>query len=278
MPIPSRPHSRFPLRGSAAGLAATLLIAASSAHAQDDAREWMEQCREQESARRAVHCEVREARLPATGQLSVDAEPNGGIVVQGWDGDEVRVVARVQTHAPDREEARALASEVRVQTEPGRIRTDGPRVRGSRGWSVSYHVVVPRRTDLDLSSTNGGLEVTDVAGRLKLDTTNGGISLRRVAGDVRGETVNGGLRVDLAGDRWEGAGLELETTNGGITLTVPENYSARLETRTVNGGTEIDFPVTVQGRIGKSVEAELGSGGAPIRLVTTNGGIRLRRK
>lgn len=271
-----RPLAR-PLSRAAAPAAAALalLMAAAPARAQEDAQEWLERCREGRGGR-AVHCEVRETRLAPTGQLDIDASPNGGISVQGWDRNEVLVQARVQAHDDSEAEARQLASEVRVISEPGSVRSDGPDTRGRRGWSVSYVVHVPRRTGLDLESTNGGLRVRDVAGELELSTTNGGISLAGVAGDVRGETTNGSLDVQLAGDRWSGEGLSLETTNGAVTLTMPRDYGARLEARTTNGGLQTDIPVTLQGRIGRSISAEIGGGGPPIRVRTTNGGIRLR--
>jgi hypothetical protein len=60
-----------------------------------------------------------------------------------------------------------------------------------------------------------------------------------VGGDIRGETTNGGLNIDLKGDRWDGAGLDVETHNGGVRMTLPENYSAELETGTTNGGVTI---------------------------------------
>jgi DUF4097 and DUF4098 domain-containing protein YvlB len=83
--------------------------------------------------------------------------------------------------------------------------------------------------------------------------------------------------VTLAGTRWDGEGLDVETTNGGIDVTVPEGYSARFETGTVNGGIDIDFPVTVQGRVGRRMTTTLGDGGPTIRAVTTNGGVKIRR-
>lgn len=262
-----------------AGVLAGSLLSISSAAAQQTSEDWIDRCRDDRDRARAVHCEVREMRLPATGELSVNAGPNGGITVEGWDRAEILVRARVRTQARNEEEARELASEVRVEQGNGRIRSEGPRDSdwNRRNWSVSYEVFAPRRINLVLASVNGGLRVSQVEGDLELSTTNGGISLEQVAGAVRGRTTNGGLDVRLAGNRWNGSGLDLRTTNGGVTLTVPEDYSARLETQTVNGGMQIDFPVTVQGRIGKRIEADLGRGGAPIRVETTNGAIRIRR-
>ncbi|HLB54036.1 MAG TPA: hypothetical protein VJK71_02925 [Gemmatimonadales bacterium] len=59
---------------------------------------------------------------------------------------------------------------------------------------------------------------------------------------------------------------------------MPSGYSAHLETGTRNGGLAIDSPVTIQGRIGKRITTDLGRGGATIRLMTTNGGVNIRRR
>jgi hypothetical protein len=60
-----------------------------------------------------------------------------------------------------------------------------------------------------------------------------------------------------------------------VNLSMPRNYSARLETGTVNGSMNIDFPITLQGSIGRRITTQLGSGGPPIRALTTNGGVRI---
>ncbi len=60
-------------------------------------------------------------------------------------------------------------------------------------------------------------------------------------------------------------------------MSIPENYSAHLQTGTVNGGINVDFPVTVQGNINKQLAVNLGSGGATVKAMTTNGGVRVKR-
>lgn len=222
------------------------------------------------------YCEVREYTLDAVGSLEVDAAPNGGIEVVAWDRDEVRVVAKVVGRGSSEARAREIADEVEIDL--GRVvRADGPRTRRREGWWVSYRIQVPSRYDLWLESTNGGLTVRGVSGSLRLQTTNGGVRLDAVGGDVRARTTNGGMRVRLAGDRWDGEGLEATTTNGGVVLEVPDGYSAHLETGTRNGGFRIDFPVTVSGRLQRTLSTDLGDGGAPIRIRTTNGGVEVRR-
>ncbi len=235
-------------------------------------------CRDAEGwHERGYHCEVREVVLPANRpRIDVDAGKNGGISVIGWDRDEILVEAKIAAHAASDAEAADLASRVEIETA-GTIEASGPQ-RGRRdSWWVSFRLHVPRQTNLDLEANNGGISIEGVNGELEFDTVNGGVGLTGVGGDVRGETTNGGLRIELIGDTWQGAGLEVETTNGGVTLLVPDGYSARLETGTVNGGFETDFPIELEGRIGRKVEIDLGAGGPTLRVRTTNGGVRLGR-
>jgi hypothetical protein len=224
-------------------------------------------------------CDIREYTMPA-GALTVDAGRNGGIRVDGWDRGEIRVQAIVVAQARREEEAKQLASEVQVQAGGGRVSATGPSNGNRERWSVSYRINVPRRTDLELVANNGGITITDVSGNIRFETTNGGVRLTDLAGDVRGETSNGGLTVALAGDRWDGTGIDVQTSNGGVTLMIPDNYNADLTTRTANGGFQSEVPLTLQGELSprRGISTTLGSGGPPVNVRTTNGGVRLSRR
>jgi hypothetical protein len=225
-------------------------------------------------------CEVREFTVPAAGAtMTVDATPNGGIVVEGSSRSDILVQARVVATAASEDEARAIASRVQVVATATRVESDGPRNLGRReGWHVSYRLAVPTSTPLSLKSTNGGISVDGVNSRVELTTTNGGLKLSRMAGEVEGRTTNGGIDVDLEGTGWDGNGLDLQTTNGGVRLMIPSQYNAHLETGTTNGSVKIDFPVMVQGTRTRSFSTDLGSGGATLRVRTSNGGVRITKK
>jgi hypothetical protein len=229
---------------------------------------------------RAGYCEVRQFTLPASGMvLAVDASPNGGIKVEGMGRGDIQVLAKVVGTAPRASRAREIVNAVRVNATADRVDAEGPpRSADREGWHVSYRIEVPERTGLSLRSVNGGIAIDNVSGKIDFRTTNGGVNLTRVGGDVRGRTTNGGVDVDLDGSTWDGEGLDVETSNGGVKLAIPANYSANLETGTVNGRLNLDFPVTVQGRLNKNVSATLGSGGPYIRVRTSNGGVRISRK
>jgi hypothetical protein len=225
------------------------------------------------------HCEVRESTMPG-GALTVDAGQNGGISVEAWDRNDVRVRAIVRTNARSDERARQLASGVQIQSGGGRVSATGPDTERRENWSVSYRINVPRRIDLDLSANNGGITINGVSGNMRFDTRNGGVRLADLGGRVNGRTTNGGLTVNLSGDRWDGEGIDVETSNGGVTLSIPDNYNAELEARTINGGLNIDFPITIQGELStrRGITTTLGSGGPTVRVRTNNGGLKIGRR
>jgi hypothetical protein len=235
-------------------------------------------CNDGGNGDRASYCEVREETTSGVNPLEVDAGKNGGIRVRGWDRGDVLVRARVVGYADTDAEARRIVSGVRVTTTGGTVRADGPDGGGDARWSVSFEVQVPRTALLTLNTNNGGISIEDFHGTAKFRAHNGGVSLDNVSGDIRGETTNGGVTIALTGDRWDGAGLDVETRNGGIRMSVPEHYSAALEAETTNGRVSIDFPVTVQGTFRRQLNTTLGAGGAKIRAVTTNGGVTIRRR
>jgi hypothetical protein len=263
--------------------AAVALLAAAPPHAvraaaHDHGAEHELTCDGSESdGDRASHCEIREAAIKDfSGRLDVDPGVNGGVSVRGWDRNEVLVRAKVQTRADTDEQAAALATRVTIETAGGRVRVAGPDFADDVSWSVTFQISVPRRSDVALRTTNGGISLSGLSGNIEFEALNGGVSLREMGGNVHGHTTNGGLSVALSGDRWDGEALDVFTVNGGVSVTMPEGYSARFETGTVHGQLALDIPVTVQAKT-KQVSTTLGSGGPLVRVATTNGGVVVRQ-
>ncbi len=254
-----------------------IALTAFSANAQrQDNQERKLRCETHDRGRQAHFCEMKEQTLGPLGRLDIDAKPNGGITVKGWSRNEVLVRAKVEAWAQTENEARGLVEQVRLNLSAGRIAAEGPGEGRRKGWSVSFEIFSPHRVDISAATDNGGIHLADLEGRLEFQAANGGISLTRLAGQVQGSTRNGGVKVELGGTRWDGAGLDVTTTNGGVKMDIPRSYSARLDAGTVNGHLDIDYPATVTGKISKEMTLNLGAGGAPIRVRTTNGGFAIK--
>lgn len=227
-------------------------------------------------------CVVREQTIPFSGSLHVNSGENGGVAVKGWNRPDVLVRSKIETWADSASDGQGILSAVQIHASSGEISASGPQNRGEAGWSVSYEIFAPHRANLDLEANNGGVHVSDIAGNMNLHTVNGGLHLARLAGEVTGATVNGGVHVELAGDHWEGSGLNVTSTNGGVHLAVPASYSAQIEGSTVNGHVHSDFNELATGEKGNHaspqvVRAAIGHGGATIHVATSNGGLKIER-
>jgi hypothetical protein len=154
---------------------------------------------------------------------------------------DVRLRTRVEGYADAASRARELVAGVRVTALGGRLRTDGPMALDNEHWATTFYLDVPANTQLAINTNNGGISLEEFNGAAVLRASNGSIRLRAAAGDIKGHTQNGGLRIELAGSRWEGQGLDVETRNGSVRLTLPANYSAEFETAPYTGASRLIF-------------------------------------
>ena len=82
---------------------------------------------------------MRESTLPADPR-TVEAGDNGGITVEAWNGNDIRVRAVVRGSALTEHRAREIAIGVQVQSGGGRVSATGPDRDRREWWSVSYRI------------------------------------------------------------------------------------------------------------------------------------------
>ena len=182
-----------------------LVYPAATLRAQESNDEWLADCRDggRDWAYRFRHCEVRETGMKPNGRpLSVEPGMNGGVAIIGWDRDSIAVTAHIQVRARTQEDAEAIARAIKIEASGATVRVASPGGGGAVGrhqnWGVNLVVMVPRRTDLTISTENGPLFVEDVAGRMELETQNGPLLLSGVGGDLSESLVSKRAPIDLA--------------------------------------------------------------------------------
>lgn len=260
-----------------------ILLTASTAFAQNREKRNSEFCSDNwnwSNGDRVSAKDLRETIVSATSSINVDAGKNGGIKIEGENRNDILVRACVQAWGKTSDEANQIAKSIRIETGSN-IRADVP--SGTENYGVSFEIRVPRTMNLDLKAHNGGISIDSVEGNIRFETQNGGVNLDELAGDVRGRTTNGGVKVELDGASWRGNGLDVETTNGGVKISMPQNYAARVETGTVNGGFKSDIPALNAANTDgenkwnrkKRISADINGGGPTIRIITTNGGVKI---
>src|SRR5258705_4190757 len=199
---------------------------------------------------------------------------NGTVDVQGWDRNEIEVHA-VKTAKHKESDLERVSIEVDARPDAISIATRYPQNEGVE-VAVEYTIHVPHGAKLEhVGTVNGTLRVAGVDEVDELRTVNGNIEVYGADSTVHARTTNGNVRLELYRVRGV-AGTLAETTNGSVVLAVPADSQADLEARCLNGNFLSELPVEMQSTLKpREMRGKLGQGGAPIKLHTINGGIRV---
>lgn len=250
------------------------------------------------------HRETIQKAFPAARKVTVD-NVFGSIRVTGYDGSQVEMTANMRARADSEDKLQQARREVSLDiTQPAgelRIYVDGPfrcsdgcyHEHGRRGYQVQYdfELRVPRNTDLNLRTVNGGeVAAAGTWGRFDARNVNGGIDIQDVEGGGSAHTVNGAVKVGFRSNPREDS--EFKTVNGSIDVWLRPGLSADLAFKTFNGDAYTDFeavaiPLSHPGRreggkfvyrSNREAAIRVGSGGPNLRFDTLNGDIRVRNK
>ncbi len=118
------------------------------------------------------------------GELRLDLETGGSVVITGWNRSEVEVKVYVRGRDDDE-----LILDIEELSNGVFIRTEFER-RNSRA-DVEIEVMVPSVFDIDVETTGGKINVTGVEGKLVGQTMGGELELRGLKGTIDFETMGG---------------------------------------------------------------------------------------
>ena len=199
---------------------------------------------------------------------------NGTVEVQGWDQDVVEVHA-VKTAKLKESDLARVSIEVNATAQGVSVATHYPQNEGVE-VAVEYTIHVPHGARVEhLGTVNGTLIVAGVDQVEELRTVNGNIEVYGADRTVHAHTTNGNVRLELSHAHGL-SGTFAETTNGSVVLALPANAQADLEARCLNGNFLSELPVAMENSLRpRELHGKLGQGGAPIKLRTINGGIRV---
>lgn len=220
--------------------------------------------------------------LSPTGRVHIE-NINGDVHVNVWDQNSVKVDAVKRAYSQKRLsevtiDVQSAPDMLRIKTQYPEDRTYDGRNREDSFASVEYTLTVPRRAGLDGADlVNGSLDVEGVQGDVRASLVNGTVTASGVGGEVKLSTVNGGIDANVA-DLQTAKGVQLNSVNGSIVLVVPSGASADIKASTVHGNITNDFGLKVDDGqfVGHSMNGQIGSGGARIRLNNVNGSIAVK--
>lgn len=129
-------------------------------------------------------------------------------------------------------------------------------------------------------------QASSVSGDVRMDGTHGDVSASSVSGDlhltnlqatgVRATSVSGDVEVSIA-QLTGTSDLTFRSVSGNVTVAVSSGLNADFSMSTVSGQLDTDFPMTLNGRMGRrGINARIGSGGRNFHVSTVSGDVRLR--
>lgn len=249
---------------------------------------------------------------PRSGALRLD-NANGMTRILGEERSDVEVKMQKVARAENTAAAETMAQEIRLvrhDTDSGtELEVEAPR-RWNRRGHANLELRVPRGTRVEVSASNGKVCVSGLGNGLRVRSSNVAVRVEDVTGDVEihasnarllcagvcgrllARTSNGKIEVERhrgaldasssnglihAAIEELGGPVVLATSNGKIALELPEEVDADVNLRVDNGVIRNQRSLCRCTRSsGGRLTGQLGRGGTPIKLRTSNGSISLR--
>jgi hypothetical protein len=212
-------------------------------------------------------------------ELAIDAEV-GSITVHGTKTSDCDITAEITVKALTKEKARSLAEEVKIETETSSnkltIRVRKPGSLSGRNIEVDFTIKAPMQLRINASTHVGSINVSNIQGPIVASTNVGSITCTQIFGELDLESNVGSIEVQYADDAPAACNAVVTTNVGSIEFVGPAELSAELNASTNVGSIETDQPLTVVGKIGKSVSGIIGSADGKIRLKTNVGSIKIK--
>ena len=157
---------------------------------------------------------------------------------------------------------------------------------------VNIVVTTPRKTDVDLNTGNGRIDLNGVEGSSTLHTSNGGIVMDSVKGDLDASTSNSRIVLDnvkgdfnaetsngsiaFKGEMIQGGNNQLRTSNGGVSVKLEGTPSLTINASTSNGRVTSKLPVLTDSAGDRHrLVGTIGDGEAELLVQSSNGSVTI---
>lgn len=219
--------------------------------------------------------------VSAADLASLDVSTNvGTLTLNAAEADDVHISAEITVKAKTEEEAEALVQEVRIVAEPSGqklvVKAVKPSGFGRNQLVVNFTITAPAPLALQCHTNVGDIRIAGFDDRVTAKTDVGTIHCTDLRHTADLHTNVGDIRAAYAPDAAAAFQASATTNVGNIDFTGPDDISATLEAHVNVGSVDTDRPLTITGKIEKSIRATLGQGEGKISLRTNVGSVKIR--
>ena len=167
----------------------------------------------------------------------------GSITVAKSDRADVQIVGDLRAISEERLEAAEIIAS-RGDDETLFVRVEWPDGRPLNREGCSFEILIQEAVGVILTSANGELHASDLAGAADLRTVNGSIHVERHAGPIEAHSVNGAVNVSGAA-----GAVKATTTNGTLGIALAPESIGPVDAHALNGAIDLMVGPSFAGKL-----------------------------
>lgn len=240
------------------------------------------------------------SRFSYGGTVTLIGAPRGSVTVEGWNRNEVEVIADIEWKAETEADLDQLAkvnnfvldedlNHISILTVGTHDRAymkksakNFPKKLLNLPWRIDFRVRVPANTDLEISAGYGPLKVSAVEGAMRLSATESETGLTLTGGTVTTTITAGNVLFAIPARSWRGAGADIRVATGILNVELPAGFSGDIDVDVLRSGKIVN---THEGLVARekpgiterTVRARAGAGGAYFKFTVGDGTVNIRR-
>ena len=233
------------------------------------------------------------------GTLAVVGAPNGSIIIEGWQKNEVEISAEIEMQAETESDLAQIAqiTGFTVEDTIGRVSIESigthdkryvkraaksfPKKLLAMPFRIDYRIKVPVFTDLEIDGGNGNFELLNVQGAMRIKFLESNAKLTLSGGAVMATFGSGAVDININSSSWRGQMADIQLANGTMNVQMPLSMNAEIDASVLRTGKiENDF-VALKPRdrskfTEKTMFARAGNGGAQLVFTVGDGTLKLQ--
>lgn len=234
------------------------------------------------------------------GTVTVVGAPRGSVTIEGWQRNEVELVADIELNAPTEADLDQLATvntfvfdedlnHVSVLTTGTHDRSylkkvakNFPKKLLNLPWKIDYKLRVPANTDLEVNAGYGPVKVSGVEGAMRISATESETAMTLTGGLVTTTVTAGVVTLSVPVRSWRGGGAEIRLATGVINVDLPAGFNGDLDAEILRNGKIVNShdglaPREKPGITERTMRARAGAGGAFFKFTVGDGTVNIRK-
>jgi hypothetical protein len=232
------------------------------------------------------------------GTVTILGSPEGSISIEGWNKNEVEVVAEIEVQA-ENEADLAIMSQVNgfvidASMSNLRILSVGmhdkdymkkvakkfPKRLYAMPWRIDYKIKVPNMSDLGITSGKGDIKLSKVEGSIQIKAPEANADLQLIGGTIDATFGNANVNVEILNRSWRGRHLNIQVANGTLNVKLPNNLNSDINAKVLRNGQIENLVETLKPRdrvkfTDKEIIAKAGNGGVLFTFAIGDGNMKI---